>query len=139
LPAEENLEAVDAFFQRVLNAGDMAALDGLSHRDVIVPGSKSGIEGFRGILVEIRGTFAGPEYKVMETISEGEKVVVRYSAKATHSGKYLGLNGTGLRLRLWGIMIFRFEAGGIAEFWHLFDIQGILKQIREADKGLASV
>ena len=57
----------------------------------------------------MRSTFANPEYKVMETVSEGEKVVVRFSAKATHAGRFMGIAATGRRLKLWGVMIFRFD------------------------------
>jgi len=131
LPQSENLELVRAFFDTVLNAGDLASLESLSHRDVLVPQSAPGIESFRRLLVEMRGTFATPEYKVMDTICEGDKVVVRFSAKATHAGRYLGLPATGRVLKLWGVMIFRFEAGAIAEYWSLVDSQGILKQLRE--------
>jgi len=131
LPQVENLESVRAFFDRVLNAGDIASLESFSHRDVLVPQSAPGIESFRRLLSEMRSAFANPEYKVMDTICEGEKVVVRFSAKATHAGRYMGLPATGRILKLWGVMIFRFEAGAIAEFWTLADSQGILKQLRE--------
>jgi predicted ester cyclase len=67
----------------------------------------------------------------MDAVSEGEKVVVRFSAKATHSGRFMGVPATGRKLKLWGVMIFRFEAGSIAEFWSLVEAQGILKQLRE--------
>jgi len=132
LPAAGNLESVHAFFEKVLNAGDVESLESFSHRDVAVPQSAPGIEGFRRLLVETRNTFANPEYKVMDAVSEGEKVVVRYSARATHAGSYLGLHATGRKLKLWGVMMFRFEAGAIAEFWSVADAQGILKQLREA-------
>jgi steroid delta-isomerase-like uncharacterized protein len=122
---------VRVFFDRVLNAGDLASLESFSHRDVLVPQSAPGIESFRRLLVEMRSTFANPDYKVMDTISEGEKVVVRFSAKATHAGRYMGLPASGRILKLWGVMLFRFEAGAIAEFWTLADSQGILKQLRE--------
>jgi predicted ester cyclase len=131
LPRAENLESVRAFFDRVLNAGDVASLESFSHRDVLVPQSAPGIESLRRLLVETRGAFANPEYRVMDTICEGEKVVVRFSAKATHAGRYMGLAATGRVLKLWGVMIFRFEAGAIAEYWSLADSQGILKQLRE--------
>ena len=127
----ENLRSVRAFFDRVLNAGDVTSLEALSHRDVLVPQSAPGIESFRRLLIEMRSTFANPEYKVMDSICQGEKVVVRFSAKATHAGRYMGLAATGRALKLWGVMIFRFEAGAIAEFWSLADSQGILKQLRE--------
>jgi steroid delta-isomerase-like uncharacterized protein len=131
LPRSENLESVRAFFDRVLDGGDLASLDGLFRQDVIVPQSAPGIESLRRLLSETQSTFASPQYKMKDTTCEGEKVVVRFSAKATHAGKYMGLPASGRKLRLWGVMIFRFEGGAIAEFWILFDSQAILKQLRE--------
>lgn len=131
MPRAENLGSVRAFFERVLNGGDLSALEGLVHRDILVPQSTPGIESLRRLLSETRSTFASPEYKVMDTVCEGEKVVVRFSAKATHAGRYMGVPPSGRSLRLWGVMIFRFEAGAIAEFWSLFDSQAILRQLRE--------
>jgi steroid delta-isomerase-like uncharacterized protein len=131
LPPAENLESVKAFFERVLNAGDTASLEEFAHRDVVLPEAAPGVESFRRLLVGMRGTFSSPEYKIMDTILEGEKVVVRFSARATHAGRYLGLPATGRKLTVWGVMIFRFEAGAIAEFWHLLDAQAILRQLRE--------
>jgi steroid delta-isomerase-like uncharacterized protein len=131
LPKAANLELVRAFFDKVLNAGDLASLESFAHRDVLVPPSAPGIESFRRLLADTRSTFANPEYKAMDTICEGEKVVVRFAAKATHSGRYMGLPASGRALKLWGVMIFRFEAGAIAEFWSLVDSQAVLKQLRE--------
>ena len=127
----ENLESVRAFFDRVLNAGDVANLESFAHRDVLVPQTAPGVESLRRLLVETRAAFSSPEYKVMDTVSEGEKVVVRFSAKATHTGRYMGLPASGRVLKLWGVMIFRFEAGAIAEFWSLVDSEAILKQLRQ--------
>ena len=127
----ENLESVRAFFDRVLNAGDVASLESFAHRDVLVPQTAPGVESLRRLLVETRAAFSSPEYKVMDTVSEGEKVVVRFSAKATHSGRYMGLPASGRVLNLWGVMIFRFEAGAISEFWSLVDSEAILKQLRQ--------
>ncbi|HVC26700.1 MAG TPA: ester cyclase [Nitrososphaerales archaeon] len=131
MPKAGNLESVRVFFDRVLNAGDLESLESFSHRDVAVPQSSPGIESFRRLLVEMRGAFANPEYKVVDSVCEGEKVVVRFSAKVTHAGRYLGLPATGRALNLWGVMMFRFEAGAIAEYWSLVDSQGILRQLRE--------
>jgi steroid delta-isomerase-like uncharacterized protein len=131
LPPAENVKSVAAFFEKVLNAGDTESLEGFAHRDVLIPEAAPGIESLKRLLVGMRSTFASPEYKVMDTVSDGEKVVVRFSAKATHAGRYLGLPATGRRLNLWGVMMFRFDAGAIAEFWSLIDAQGILRQLRE--------
>ena len=131
MPREKNLESVQAFFERVLNAGDVSTLESFSHRDVLVPQAAPGIESFRRLLVETRNTFANPDYKVMDTVCEGEKVVVRFSAKATNAGRYMGLPASERVLTLWRLMMLRFERGAIAEFWTLVDSQAILKQLRE--------
>jgi steroid delta-isomerase-like uncharacterized protein len=131
LSQSKNMESVRAFFEKVLNGGDLASLESFSHRDVLVPQSAPGIESLRRLLAEMRTTFANPEYKVMDATSEGQKVVVRFAGKATHAGRYMGLPASGRVLKLWGVMIFRFEASAIAEFWTLVDSQAILKQLRE--------
>ena len=130
MPEAENLESVQKFFEKVLNGADLSSLETLASHNVLVPQSAPGIESLRRILSEMRAAFADPEFKLMDTVSEGEKVAVRFSAKATHSGRYLGIPGDGRPLRLWGVMIFRFEAGAIAEFWSLVDSEGILRQLR---------
>src|ERR1700688_3450163 len=79
LPPAENVKSVGSFFERVLNAGDTESLEEFAHRDVLLPESAPGIESFKRLLVGMRSTFANPEYKVMDTVSEGERVVVRFS------------------------------------------------------------
>ncbi len=43
----------------------------------------------------------------------------------------MGIPPTGRAVKLWGVMMFRFEGGAISEFWSLLDAQGVLKQLRE--------
>jgi predicted ester cyclase len=127
-----NVDTVRTFFDRVMNGGEASALAGLVRDDVLLPQSEPGIESLRAQLMTMRATFASPEYRVMETIAEGDRVVARFSANATHAGRYMGLPATGRKLKIWGVMLFRFDAGGaVAEFWSLIDAQGILAQLRE--------
>jgi predicted ester cyclase len=115
-----------------MNAGDTSALPELVRSDVLLPQSEPGIESLRAHLIAMRDTFADPKYSVMETVSEGEKVMTRFSASVKHAGKYMGLAATGRKLKIWGVMLFKFDAGGaVAEFWSLIDSQGILEQLRE--------
>jgi predicted ester cyclase len=130
LPAAENLATVKSFFERVLNAGDTSSLAGFSNHDVVAPPAAPGIESFKRSLVEMRSTFSSPEYRLMDAICEGEKVAARFSARATHSGKFMGIPATGRTLKIWGMMIFKFEGGSISEFWRLIDSQDILLQLR---------
>lgn len=126
----DNLETVRAFFDEVINSGDVDSIPSFVSRDALVPQSIPGPEGVRRLLGELRGAFSDPEFKAMDTISDGEKVAVRLSGKATHTGKYLGLPPSDRVLKIWGVMIFKFESGMISEFWSLVDAQGILAQLR---------
>lgn len=130
MPPAENLESVNVFFDKVLNSGDLASLEGFAHTDIVLPQSSPGIESFRRLLSEMRSTFADPEYRILDAVADGDKVAVRFAGKATHSGRYMGLPSSGRPLKLWGVMMFRFESGAIAEFWSLVDAQGILGQLR---------
>jgi predicted ester cyclase len=127
------VDTVRAFFDRVMNGGETtSALAGLVRDDVLLPQSEPGIQSLRAQLTAMRVTFASPEYRVMETIAEGDRVVARFSANATHAGRYMGVPATGRKLKIWGVMLFKFDAGGaVAEFWSLMDAQGILAQLRE--------
>ena len=131
-PHRSNVDTVKAFFDRVMNGGETSALADLVRDDVLLPQSGPGIESLRSQLSSMRATFASHDYRVMETIAEDDRVVARFSANATHTGRYMGLTATGRKLKIWGVMLFKFDAGGaIAEFWSLIDAQGILAQLRE--------
>jgi steroid delta-isomerase-like uncharacterized protein len=129
VPRVQNLETVQAFF-KVLNGGDLASLRGVAVPGVAVAGSQPGVQGLTAYLSALRSTFSEPEFKVVDSIADGEKVAVRFSAKATHAGRYLGIPATGRKLKLWGVMIFGFENGSISEFWSVIDAQGVLEQLR---------
>lgn len=123
-------EAVGTFFDRVMNAGDLSALDSIVRRDAVVPQAGGGLEGVRELVSGLRRSFSDPEYRIMETVSDGHRFSVRFSGTATNSGKYLGVPPTDRRLNLWGLMMLGFEAGAIAELWVLLDAEAILKQLR---------
>jgi predicted ester cyclase len=131
MPEQENVGLVREFVGKVLNDGDMDALSGMVHNDIVLPGSTPGLDGLRRTLLDQRKVFADPEYKAVDVIAQGEKVAVRFAGKATHDAAFLGLPATGKRLKIWGVMIFRFEGRMIAEFWSVLDVSSILGQLRD--------
>jgi predicted ester cyclase len=62
-------------------------------------------------------------------IVEGDKVVVRWTARCLHSGVFLGVPATGKRLEWNGIHICRVENGKIVDVWSLGDDLGLLRQM----------
>jgi len=61
MPEEENVRRVREFLDRILNAGDLAALQEMVHRDVILPDSRPGLENMKSAMLDQRRIFADPE------------------------------------------------------------------------------
>jgi predicted ester cyclase len=55
-------------------------------------------------------------------VAEGDKVAIRYTWKATHTG-------TGKKIAVKGMEIDRISAGKIAEIWELLDSQSMMTQL----------
>jgi predicted ester cyclase len=66
---------------------------------------------------------------VEDLIAEGDKVVARWKARATHQGSYMGIPPTGKEVEFTGISVYRIEAGKIAESWTIEDELGLMRQI----------
>lgn len=62
-------------------------------------------------------------------IAEGDKVAVRWTITARHTGPRDGFPATGRNVTFSGVNIFRIENGRIAEIWNHRDDLSVLQQI----------
>jgi predicted ester cyclase len=62
-------------------------------------------------------------------IAEGDKVVVRFTWRATHQGEFMGVPATGIMVTMTGIYIHRLAAGKFVEDWAEEDHLGLLQQL----------
>ena len=68
------------------------------------------------------------EWTVHEVISEGDKVVARYSGWAIYRGGLLEIPSAGQRVRESGILIYRIEGGKVAAIWsEMSDLQVVMQ------------
>lgn len=68
-------------------------------------------------------------YTVEELLAEGDKVVVRWTARGTHKGEFQGIPATSKSAAVQGISINRFAGSKIVEQWSQFDQLGMLQQL----------
>jgi predicted ester cyclase len=68
-------------------------------------------------------------HTIEDMIAEGDKVVVRVSARGTHSGELFGIPASGRELTTTGVAILRIENGKIVEHWSEVDMMRVLVQI----------
>jgi steroid delta-isomerase-like uncharacterized protein len=62
-------------------------------------------------------------------IAEGDKVVVHWSARGTHTEELQGIPPTGKSMAITGVGIFRLSEGKIVELWSFPDMFSLLRQL----------
>jgi serine phosphatase RsbU (regulator of sigma subunit)/predicted ester cyclase len=119
--AEENKALVRRFMEVRAKADidaieEMMAPDFISHG--LLPGQQPGREGLKRTIAEIAATFSNRRRFIEDQVAEGDKVVTRYTLRATHDRKeIMGVAPTGREVTFKAIVIHRISGGKIAEEW----------------------
>ena len=71
-----------------------------------------------------------PKFEIKDVIGEKDKVAVRLTTHARHTGKFMGVEPSGNEYSIDEIHIFRIEDGKVLEHWHEFDKQRLLQQLQ---------
>ena len=97
---------------------EMMAPDFISHG--LLPGQQPGREGLKRSIAEIAATFSNRRRFIEDQVAEADKVVTRYTVRATHDRKeFMGVAPTGREVSYKAIVIHRISGGKIAEEWGL--------------------
>jgi steroid delta-isomerase-like uncharacterized protein len=87
-----------------------------------------GREGVRQALAIFRRAFPDTRHTIEDLVAEEDRVVVRLSARGTHTGEFIGVAPTGEVVTMTGIAIYRIVDGRIAERWAEQSL-GVLEQL----------
>jgi predicted ester cyclase len=93
------------------------------------PGMQHGIAGHQAIVALFRGAFPDMRWRVEDSVAESDRVVVRLSLEATHTGAFFGIPATGRPIRVQGVHILRIADGRLAEHWGSNDDLGLMRQL----------
>ncbi|MGW2836166.1 ester cyclase [Streptomyces sp. NPDC001286] len=133
MSAETNKALVRRLFEEVLNGRRMEIVDELAATDYQehdpLPGQREGREGLKDRVTMLVEGLA-PTFSIDDIIAEGDRVVVRWTNSATHSGPFLGIPPTGRSCRFAGVDIFRLDGGRLVEHWHVVDQLSMLQQLK---------
>lgn len=86
-------------------------------------------ESWKHLVATFRRSFDTMVHTVEDVIAEGDRVVVRWSGHATHTGALMGIPATGKQVTTSGMSIYRIREGRIMESWHTWDALGLLQQL----------
>jgi predicted ester cyclase len=120
------------WFEEVWNQGRREAI-----AEMLAPGAvihdggtdTAGAEGFYPFYDRLRGAFSEIHVEVQDSFAEGDKICVRWSCTAKHTGDALGVAPTGAAVDVTGMSILRVANGKLAEGWQNWDMLGLMAQI----------
>ena len=133
LSTEEDKTVVYRLVDEAWNKGNVGIIDALLCPDYVlhIPSRQETVdrEGYKQAIHMYRTAFPDVLFSIQETITEEDKVVIRWTITGTHKGPYMGVAPTDKRVTLTGISIRRFEEGKIAEEWVVSDMLGLMQQM----------
>jgi steroid delta-isomerase-like uncharacterized protein len=88
------------------------------------------LRAYHDFTVKFFGAFPDARFRVEDVIAEGDKVVTRYTLRATQAGPWISdIPVTGKPFTIQGFEIHRIADGRIVEQWSQFDLAGALRQL----------
>ena len=133
MPTAESRELARRFTDECWDRSDVGVLDELLAPNFVdhdpAPGQGAGREGYKQMAAAFFGAFSDFRVRNEDVIAEGEKAMLRWTARGRHTAPLMGIPATGRDVTLRGIDVIRVERGRIAERWGEFDLYGMLRQL----------
>lgn len=132
--AHHTITLVHCVIEEFWNQGQLPLADELFASDYVrydpaAPNIGTGPDAARQVVVAYRAAFPDLRLNIGDLLADGDKVVVRWTARGEHLGELRGVAPTGKEITTTGITIFRIADGRIAEEWVNWDTLGLLQQL----------
>ena len=132
---EENKDLARRYMEEVWNNGNVEFIDEVVASNYVIydpnspEGMSGGVEGAKRFVEIYRSSFSDMQMTVEDVIAENDKVVTRWTVRATHQGELVGIPPSGNRVEVTGISIDRIEGGKFVESWSNYDALGMMQQL----------
>jgi steroid delta-isomerase-like uncharacterized protein len=100
-----------------------------TYHDPSSPGIGPGPAGMKQLISTYQNAFVDAHWFVDETLTAGDTVITRWTARATQTDELQGIPATGKKVEVPGIWIHRIAGGKIVESWNVWDTLGMLQQM----------
>jgi len=91
-----------------------------------------GREAFKEVIGDVYRAFPDVEYRIDGAVTEGDTVAIRWEARGTHRGPYLGVEPTGREIRYDGITFLEMRGDRIARAWVTANLLALWHSLIEA-------
>jgi steroid delta-isomerase-like uncharacterized protein len=115
--------------QKKLESVDETHAKNCVHHDLSNPLPIKGSEKIKKRLATVMEAFPDIQFSILDMIAEQDKVVVYWQVSGTHQGVFAGIEPTGKKVKIHGIIINRLENKKIVENWVVRDTFGLMVQL----------
>jgi steroid delta-isomerase-like uncharacterized protein len=134
---EANKAVVRRFVDEVFG-GEFEAVDEIVAED-FQPHSwgpmPPGREALKEAMRRVSAGLSDGRMEIEDMIAEGDRVAVRLTSSARHTGTFMGLPATGRTYSVPEIHIFRVRDGQVTEHWREMDTGALLRQLQGGSEG----
>jgi predicted ester cyclase len=131
--AQEKKTIVKRFLTELWEEGNQDIIEEVLAENYVDHGLPEGLppnrEGFREFADMYLSAFSDLDTSAEDVITEGDKAVLRWSARGIHKGELMNIPPTNKRVEMTGINILRFSGDKVVESWSEFDQAGMLQQL----------
>jgi steroid delta-isomerase-like uncharacterized protein len=118
-------------YVKTWNAGDLQGLSNFWSRDMRHH-TRTQAQSFsevQGVVSTFMEAFPDLQFEIDDIIAEDDRVMTRMTARATHTGSYMGVPPTGKKIDCTIMGVARISDGKIVEHWGITDELLMLHQI----------
>jgi steroid delta-isomerase-like uncharacterized protein len=132
---ESNVALLKRWFEEVWNqrrretVGELFTADGISHGVDENGGVIRGPNDFLSFYDRFCGAFPNLKLRVEECFGSGDLVVLRWTARMTHTGDHLGIPASKKEVAIGGMTMAKIANGKIVEAWDNWDKFALLQQL----------
>ncbi len=126
---EHNLQLVRRLYEDCFNTGNLDLVPQMIATDFVSNRGEHGQMEFAANIAGLRKAFPDVCFVVDDIFGAADRVTVRWSFSATHSGPFAGFPATGKAVRQQGNVIYRIRDGKISQAWVQIDRLGLIQQL----------
>lgn len=130
MSTEDNKELVRRYIE-TWNSGDLRGMAKFWAPDM-VHHTRAGSHGFDEVLTivgDFMQAFPDLQFEIEDLVADGDRVASRMTARATHTGDYFGMPGTGKTVSCSVFGIARVADGKLVEHWGVTDELHLMQQV----------
>ena len=120
---------VEAFYSRIWNQGDLAAISDVLSKEFCFRGSLGvelwGSDAFGDCVRSVRGALADYHCEILDCVRERNRAFAKMRFSGIHVAPFRGYEPTGRPVHWLGAALFLLEGELIAELWVLGDLVGL--------------